>query len=213
MNRLSLSFLRRLRAVLILGLLLPGAPAMATEEPKFASIVREGDFEVREYPALVVAEVSVGGDRDEAANAGFRLLAGYIFGGNTRRERLPMTAPVVQSRSAGESIPMTAPVIQVADKGMWTVQFVMPDTKTLATLPLPNDERVHLRLVPATRIAVVRFSGLARPDDVVKRTAALHEFIARRRLKTAGSAALARYNPPWTLWFMRRNEVMIPVHE
>ncbi len=186
---------------------------MATEEPKFSSTLREGNFEVRQYPELVVAEVKVGGDRDEASNAGFRLLAGYIFGGNTRRERLPMTAPVVQSSPAGESIPMTAPVVQVADKDLWTVQFVMPAGKTLAMLPVPNDARVHLRAMPATRFAVARFSGLAREDDVIKQTAALREFITRHRLQVAGSAALARYNPPWTLWFMRRNEVMIPVHE
>ncbi len=186
---------------------------MATEEPKFASVLREGDFELRQYPALVVAEVSVGGDHDEASNAGFRLLAGYIFGGNTRRERLAMTAPVVQSQSTSESIPMTAPVIQVADKDKWTVQFVMPANKTLDTLPVPNDARVRLRELPATRFAVVRFPGLAGPDDVEKQTALLREFIVRHQLKAAGSAALARYNPPWTLWFMRRNEVMIPVHE
>lgn len=186
---------------------------MATEEPKFTSVLREGDFELREYPALVVAEVSVGGDRDAASNAGFRLLAGYIFGGNTRRERLPMTAPVVQSKSASESIPMTAPVIQIADKDRWTVQFVMPSNQTLDTLPVPNDARVHLRQLPATRFAVVQFSGLAGSDDVEKQTALLRGFITRQQLKVAGSAALARYNPPWTLWFMRRNEVMIPVNE
>lgn len=185
---------------------------MATEEPKFTSILREGNFEVREYPALVVAEVRVGGDRDEASNAGFRLLAGYIFGGNTRKERLPMTAPVVQSGTASESIPMTAPVIQTADKDKWVVQFVMPNGKTLESLPVPNDARVHLKTVPAARVAVVRFAGLARPDDVASQTTALREFIARQRLEITGSAALARYNPPWTLWFMRRNEVMIPVH-
>lgn len=186
---------------------------MATEEPKFVSLLREGNVELREYPALVVAEVSVGGSHDEAANAGFRLLAGYIFGGNTQRERMSMTAPVVQSRAASESIAMTAPVIQVADKGMWTVQFVMPASKTLDTLPVPNDDRVHLRAVPANRVAVVRFSGLARADSVVERTAELREFIAKHQLKPTGTAALARYNPPWTPWFMRRNEVMIPVQQ
>jgi len=198
---------------MILVLVISGAPAMATEEPKFESVLREGEFELRQYPALVVAEVSVSGERNEAANAGFRLLAGYIFGGNTRRERLPMTVPVVQSRPTSESMPMTAPVIQIADKGMWTVQFVMPATKTIDTLPVPDDQRVRLRVLPANRVAVVRFSGLAGPDDVVKQTAVLREFIARRELKVAGSVALARYNPPWTLWFMRRNEVMIPVQE
>lgn len=186
---------------------------MATEEPKFTSVLREGDFELRQYPPLVVAEVSVAGTSDEASSAGFRLLAGYIFGGNTRREKLPMTSPVVQSKANSESIPMTAPVIQLADKDRWTVQFVMPSNQTMETLPIPNDKRVHLRELPPARFAVVRFSGLAGAEDVAKETVALREFIARQHLKAEGSAALARYNPPWTLWFMRRNEVMIPVGE
>ena len=213
MNTSSRAFVHRLAAALLLFFLLPGAPAMATEEPEFTSILREGDFELRQYPALVVAEVSVAGTSDQASNAGFRLLAGYIFGGNTRREKLPMTSPVVQSKANSESIPMTAPVIQVADKDRWTVQFVMPSNQTMATLPIPNDKRVHLRQLPPSRFAVVRFSGLAGADDVTNQTAALREFISRQRLNAVGSAALARYNPPWTLWFMRRNEVMIPVSE
>lgn len=184
---------------------------MATEEPAFSTVFQEGEFEVRDYPALLAAEVSVSGSRDEAANAGFRLLAAYIFGGNTRRQSIAMTAPVVQQGDTGEAIAMTAPVTQSGGDGAWVVRFVMPSKYTLETLPMPNEARVRLVPVPAQRFAVVRFSGLARPADVELRTATLRAFLARRELSASGPASLARYDPPWTPWFMRRNEVWIPV--
>jgi hypothetical protein len=197
--------------MLICALLTFGGSAMATEEPAFSVIIQEGEFEVRDYPALIAAEVSVPGSRDEASNAGFRLLAGYIFGGNTRRQSIAMTAPVVQERSTNETIAMTAPVTQSGRDGAWVVRFVMPSTHTLETLPLPNDARVRLVPVPPQRFAVVRFSGLARPDEVERRTGALRAFMEQQQLRAAGSPSLARYDPPWTLWFMRRNEVWIPI--
>jgi len=184
---------------------------MATEEPAFAVALRESEFEVRDYPALVAAEVSATGSRDEASRAGFRLLAGYIFGGNTRRQSIAMTTPVVQQRGGGQSIAMTAPVIQSGKAGGWSVRFVMPRTYALETLPTPNDSRVHLVSVPASRFAVVRFSGLAKPDEVERRIGKLRAFMERQHLRAAGPVSLARYNPPWTPWFMRRNEVWIPV--
>ncbi|ANP45831.1 heme-binding protein [Candidatus Viadribacter manganicus] len=196
---------------LLCALFMFGGEAMATEEPAFTVAFHEGDFEVRDYSALVVAEVSVSGSRDEASNAGFRLLAGYIFGGNTRRQSIAMTAPVVQERASGETIAMTAPVTQSGEEGAWIVRFTMPANYTLETLPTPNDARVRLVPMPAARYAVVRFSGLSRPADVERRTEELRTFIARQQLRAAGPASLARYNPPWTLWFMRRNEVWIPV--
>ena len=196
---------------LLFGLCVFGGVAMATEEPAFTVALHEGDFEVRDYPALVVAEVSVAGSRDEASNAGFRLLAGYIFGGNTRRQSIAMTAPVVQARATSETIAMTAPVTQSGGDGAWIVRFTMPSTYTLETLPTPNDARVRLVPVPPARYAVVRFSGLARPADVERRTATLRAYMERQHLRAAGPPSLARYNPPWTLWFMRRNEVWIPI--
>jgi hypothetical protein len=134
-----------------------GGLAMATEEPAFTPVVHDGDFEVRDYPALVVAEVSVTGSRDEAANAGFRVLAAYIFGKNTRRQSIAMTAPVVQERSNGQAIAMTAPVTQAGGEGVWVVRFTMPSTYSLDTLPAPDDARVRLVPVPPQRYGVVRF--------------------------------------------------------
>ena len=183
---------------------------MAVEEPAFKSVLKDGDFEVRDYPALVVAEVTVSGEQKEAGNKGFRLLAGYIFGGNKRRQSIAMTAPVAQQPTS-EKIAMTAPVTQIQNAGSWTVRFTMPSGYTLNTLPEPNDPKIHLRQLPPERFAVLRFSGLARPDDVDAKSAELITVTKSHDLRAIGSVMLAQYNPPWTLWFMRRNEVMIPV--
>jgi len=203
--------MKTLKAFLFLALLMTGTKAMAIEEPKHIVEHQEGPFQIREYPPLVAAEVEVSGDRDQAASAGFRLLAGYIFGGNTKRESIAMTAPVVQAKAQSQSIAMTAPVLQSQTGGTWQVRFVMPSQYTMETLPTPNDSRVQLVAVPSAKVAAVRFSGLASPKDVQRKTAELETFIQSRKLQAIGPPSLARYNPPWTLWFMRRNEVWIPI--
>jgi hypothetical protein len=199
------------RWTLLCVLLVLGSKAMAVAEPPFRVVEADGAFEVRDYPALVAAEVTVAGDQDEAGNRGFRLLAGYIFGGNTRKASIAMTAPVVQDRNTGQKIAMTAPVVQSQQAGSWTVRFIMPQGETLDSLPTPNDARVHLVAVPAARMAVVRFSGLAFESDVAKKTEELRAYITAHHWSATGTPCLARYNPPWTPWFMRRNEVMIPL--
>ena len=191
-----------------LGANLIGTRAMAVEEPTFQIVLREGAFDIRDYPALVVAEVTVSGDQKEAASKGFRLLAGYIFGGNKRRQSIAMKAPVSQERTS-EKIAMTAPVIQTSSDGAWVVRFVMPSSYSLETLPEPNDPNVKLRTVAPARLAVIRFSGLASKASVEAKTASLVDFAKTHHVLTIGHASLAQYNPPWTLWFMRRNEVMI----
>ena len=202
--------LRRIVLGAMLGATLFGTDAMAVEEPAFRSILHEGAFEVRDYPALVVAEVTVSGDQKEAASKGFRLLAGYIFGGNKRRQSIAMTAPVAQAPTS-EKIAMTAPVTQIRSAGEWVVRFTMPSAYSMDTLPEPNDPKVHLRVLPPTRFAVLQFSGLARKDDVATKTAELEKLAGTHHLRAIGPASLAQYDPPWTLWFMRRNEVMLPV--
>ena len=195
---------------LILALTVFGGAAVAVEEPAFQTVLQDGAFEIRDYPALVVAEVTVTGGQKEAASQGFQLLAGYIFGGNMQKQSIAMTAPVAQQPSS-EKIAMTAPVTQTQTAGQWVVRFTMPSSYALETLPEPNDARVHLRATSAARFAVIQFSGLARPDDVAAKTADLSMWMQRRHLRQVGSTSLAQYNPPWTLWFMRRNEVMIPI--
>ena len=184
---------------------------MATEEPSYRSTLQETPFEVREYPALIAAEVTVSGERSDAVSAGFRLLAGYIFGGNTRKQSIAMTAPVIQNESPNEKIAMTAPVMQSPDPSGWIIRFIMPASYTLETLPTPNDQKVRLVSLPPKRLAGVRFSGLVDDNDVEQQTAVLRAFIAKQKLTAIGTPSLARYDPPWTLWFLRRNEVMLEV--
>ena len=210
MNHLLLGRARRCLTALTLAFAFAGT-AMAVEEPSYSVSLQAGDAEVRDYPALIAAEVTVPGDQDAAASAGFRLLAGYIFGGNRRKESIAMTAPVVQEPAKGEKIAMTAPVVQTQEGPSWTVRFIMPKGYTLETLPTPNDARVRLVALPPARLAVIRFTGLAFSGDVARRTTELRAFIAAHQLRATGTPSLARYNPPWTLWFLRRNEVMIPV--
>lgn len=184
---------------------------MATEEPSYTSILQEAPFEIREYPALIAAEVTVSGERSEAVSAGFRLLAGYIFGGNTRKQSISMTSPVIQNEAPNEKIAMTAPVMQSADSSGWIIRFIMPASYTLETLPMPNDPKVRLMPLPPKRVAVVRFSGLVDDNDVEQQTTVLRAFVVKQKLTTVGTPSLARYDPPWTLWFLRRNEIMLEV--
>jgi len=184
---------------------------MAVEEPKFTLVKEDGDLQIRDYPELVVAEVAVGGDRRQASSDGFRLLAGYIFGGNAGRNSIAMTAPVRQAPHQGSKIAMTAPVAVVGGPGKWMVQFSMPSEYTLANLPKPNDERVKLRVLPPMRTAVLKFSGLTGDARVATKTEKLISLLSDHGLRSTGDVSLARYDPPWTPWFMRRNELMVPI--
>ncbi len=186
---------------------------MAIEEPKFKIAKADGDFEVRDYPGLIVAEVEVGGDRRGASSEGFRLLAGYIFGANAGKSEIAMTAPVTQSLVQGSKIAMTAPVTLAGEEGRWTVQFTMPSQYTLQELPTPNDKRVHLKSLPPGRIAVLKFSGLTGESRVAQQTEKLEARLRQHKLTPTGKPSLARYDPPWTPWFIRRNELMVPVSQ
>ncbi len=182
---------------------------MATEEPKYRVLESDGAFELRRYEPQLAAEVTVGGTRDEAVNAGFRLLAGFIFGGNEPAAKIAMTAPVMQAPATkGASIAMTAPVTQQAADAGWRVRFIMPAEYTLATLPKPKDPRIRIVPVPARTVAALRFSGFRTDAAMEEQRAELAGFMSRKGLKPTGEATFAYYDPPWTLPFLRRNEVL-----
>jgi hypothetical protein len=193
-------------------LFLSGA-AMAIEEPKYQVVTQDGAYEVRTYGARIVAETWVTGNLSEASNAGFNKVAGYIFGKNRRNDgksaSIAMTAPVTVSQST--KIDMTAPVTTQAEADGYRLQFVMPSQYTLATLPVPLDPAVKLREIAPVTYAVIRFSGWCGENKVKDRTAALRAWMAQRHLTARGAPELARYDPPWQLPFLRRNEVLIPV--
>jgi hypothetical protein len=185
-------------------------PARAIQEPAYDVQQRLGDVEVRQYAPYVVAEVVLAGSATETGNQAFRILAGYIFGKNQGAAKLAMTAPVTQT-AAPVKLPMTAPVTQSATSGGYRVQFVLPKDVTLATAPKPIDPRVILRAVPATRMAVIRYSGFWSDANYNKHLARLQDALKAAGLKWSGAPIYCRYNSPFTPWFLRRNEIWLPL--
>jgi len=183
--------------------------AMAIEEPRFKVLEKDGSFELREYSAYIVAETRVEAGFEDAGSLAFQRLFRYISGNNVAQQKIAMTAPVTQSGS--EKIKMTAPVSQVADGNAYLVAFSLPSTYTLATAPKPLDPTVRIRQVPAQLIACWRYSGRWTESNYRDHEVLLRERINSRELIARGDPVLARYNPPFTPWFMRRNEVLIPV--
>ena len=192
---------------------------MATEEPNYTVLSQMDDFELRRYDKQLVAQTLVSGDQDSASREGFKVLADYIFGNNTApaggSSKISMTAPVTmqpnnkKSDSESQKIAMTAPVSMQQDDGKWRVQFTMPSKYTMQTLPKPNNPNITITEVPAQTYGVIKFSGLAGSKKVATKTEELQSWMQTQNLTITGEPELARYNPPWTLPFLRRNEVMI----
>ena len=182
---------------------------MAIEEPHYKVIELDGDFSLRTYDAVIVAETDVDGTLDQASSTGFRRLAGYIFGGNHSSAADASKTSSVTAEGKTK-IAMTAPVTTHPHGAGWTVNFTLPSQYTMASLPIPDDDRVKLRAMPALTAAVIRFSGWVDEPKVATKTALLQEWMAAHGLIAVGDARLARYNPPWTLPFLRRNEILIP---
>ena len=191
--------------------MIPGI-AMAIEEPEYQVIGQYTDFELRLYAPYIVAEVDVQGDFDKAGREAFRVLAGYIFGDNAAAEKMAMTAPVA-SRSAaeGEKMAMTAPVTASAaeDTDLMTYAFVMERKYSLETLPVPNNDRIRIRQVPERTMAVRRYSGRWTESKYRLHEETLLSALDANDIATIGHPVLARYNSPFSLPLMRRNEVMI----
>ena len=163
---------------------------------------------MRQYAAYTVAEVMVAGPAGEAGNQAFPILAGYIFGKNKGERKFAMTAPVTQA-AAPEKLEMTAPVTQSAAPGGYLVQFVLPKGVTVATAPEPLDARVQLREVPPRQVAVIRYSGFWSESNYNEHLAKLQAALRTADLAWTGEPVYSRYNPPFTPWFMRRNEIWL----
>jgi hypothetical protein len=203
-------WLYSLDLITLCSLLIIPSNAMAIDEPKYTVIKKDDAIEIRLYQPYIVAETVVdSGDYDEASNEGFRRIAGYIFGGNRIQQKISMTAPVTTEQS--QKIAMTAPV-QTEQRGASVrMTFMMPSEYTLESLPIPDDSRVTLRQVPARKVAAIEFSRRWTDENFKEHTEELKKWIDKEGLKVTGSPIVARYNPPFWPWFMRRNEVMIPI--
>lgn len=202
---LLLAALGGLAAVVVGGLL--GGWVWYTssvEQPAYVSVTLDGAVEVRDYPDLVIAEVTTTGDRWEAVRQGFRPLARYIFAKERDGGTIAMTAPVTQRPEA----PDTTAGVESTD---WTIRFVMPSTYRLETLPAPSNSAVRLEPLPAARRAAIRFSGVATDELLAAKTTELRSWMASKGLVPDGPPTYAYYNDPWTPGFLRRNEVMFDV--
>ncbi|MDX2416823.1 MAG: heme-binding protein [Xanthomonadales bacterium] len=185
---------------------------MAAEEAEYSVTVQNDKLEIREYAPSIVAEVVVSDTFEDASGAAFRKLFNYISGDNTGRSKIAMTSPVTQKQEP-EKIAMTSPVGQHKSDQGWAVSFMMPAFYTMDTIPIPDDPSVVLRQIPAYRAAAIRYSGRWSEKAYKKQLLLLQEWIEEEELEITGDPLWARYNAPFTPWFMRRNEILIPISQ
>ena len=196
--------------ILIVGVL--AGPVMSNvEKPDYKVIQSEQNIEIRQYEPMIIAEVEVDGKREETIRDGFRILADYIFGNNTVQQVISMTAPVQQKEN--QKIAMTAPVQQQSMGKSWRMSFVMPSKYRLDSLPVPNNNRVRLKEIMTKKFVVIEFSGTNSNENVTKHENQLMNYIEANQINIIGSPKYAFYNAPWTLPFLRRNEVMIEIKQ
>jgi hypothetical protein len=187
-------------------------PSNATEEPQFQIIRKLGEIELRQYGGYAVAEVVVPGPSSDAGNQAFPILAGYIFGKNKGEKKFAMTAPVTQTAEPVK-LPMTAPVTQAPVAGGFLVQFVLPQGVNRESAPEPIDARVMLRDVPASRVAVIRFSGFWSDANYQEHLATLQQALRAAEIMWTGEPVYSRYDAPFTPWFLRRNEIWLKLDQ
>lgn len=197
----------------LFALLAPVTAAMAVEEPAFRIVKSANEVEVREYVPYMVAEVRVEAGFTEAGNRAFSPLFGYISGKNRGERKIEMTAPVTQRPETGTRIDMTAPVTQRPDStpGAHIIGFVLPAQFNRENAPEPSDARVKLREVPGALRAAIRYSGSWNETRYREHEKKLLDQVAAWGYQTVGTPVFARYNDPFTLWFLRRNEIIVDV--
>lgn len=186
------------------------------EQPKYIVVEKEGNKEIRKYKSYIVAKTVINGTYKEAQKTGFRVLAGYIFGKNKSKKKISMTSPVVINNKLGnEKIEMTAPVTITPNKisnykDSWVISFSMPSKYSLKTLPIPDDKRIILELVPERYVASYKFSGFWNESINEKKAEKLFIWLKKNKKYIIDPVfKFAGYNPPWTLPFLRRNEILI----
>ncbi|MHC4783435.1 MAG: SOUL family heme-binding protein [Planctomycetota bacterium] len=210
MRKLILFTLPFVAIVLSLPLIFASCATVGIEKVQYDVVDKSNPIEIRQYKSYLVAETLVDSDFKEAGNAAFRRLFNYISGDNQAKESIAMTAPVNQ-QAQSEKIAMTAPVTQQASGDKYAVSFVMPAKYTLETLPKPTDPAVTVKEIPGYKAAVIRYSGTWSTKRYEAKKAQLETYMKENGLSAVGEPIWARYDPPFQLWFLRRNEVVIPI--
>ncbi len=190
---------------------------MAIESPTYVVEDKDDGFEIRQYGTFILAQVDVESDFDGALRTGFEILAHYIFGGNRKKESIPMTAPVseeipMMTPVTSERIAMTAPVTEEqAGEHAYRISFAMPSKFTLETLPEPQDNRITFRVVESRRIAVIRFAGRVHEQLARQKTEELQAWLSEKGIVPKSNFVLTLYNPPFIPGFLRRNEIIVDI--
>lgn len=195
--------------IILLGLIAAGPFMSNVETPSYEVIQSQGKIEIRQLEAMITAEVLVNEERKTAIKNGFRLLADFIFGNNTPRQAREKTSQA--QPQLGTKIAMTAPVQQQLVKNSWQVSFVMPSEYSLKSLPIPHNDSISIIRASPRQFIVITFSGTASDNNLRQQEERLMEFINTNDLSVTGTPKYAFYNPPWTLPFMRRNEIMLEI--
>lgn len=207
-TRIALIILFAVLTVVGLATAVLGGETVSYETPRYRVVETVGQVEMREYAPYLAAETTVDGGLEGAGNRGFRILAKYIFGDNQRKQKIAMTTPVSQEIAKGTKIAMTAPVTQERAGNKYSIQFMMPAEYSRDDLPVPNDERIVIREIPARSFAATRYSGTWSKRNYQKHLDRLVATLSDEGYEPVGEPIWARYNPPFMPWFLRRNEIL-----
>ena len=197
--------------VLIVVWSLVGYFTSNVEQAEYTVIKKTDNYEIRNYPKHIVAQTTVSGQLSQAMNSGFSTVAEYIFGGNVKKEKIAMTAPVIVKDTISEKIPMTAPVVSRTDGDSQIISFGMPKSYTLESLPSPTNPKVQIIEIPAQNLAVASFSWFSNDKRIKIMQEKLLIDLAKDGIKPIGELRYAGYNAPWTPPWMKRNEVMVEI--
>jgi hypothetical protein len=177
------------------------------EQPGYRILTQDGDFEIRHYEPLLIAKTFVYGDYRTSVNVGFHRLADYILGNNTSRAETGEGFTF-----GGEKIDMVAPVFQQKQHMGWEMRFALPESHSLSTLPIPHHPQIKLEYLDERDVAVIRYSGGTSEDIIDQKAAELMEWLRlQASFRPAGNPVAAQYDPPFTIPFLKRNEVMVRV--
>jgi hypothetical protein len=208
---------------------------MAIESPTYNVEKKENDIEIRSYSRYILAQVDVESDFDGALRRGFEILAHYIFGGNKKRQQIPMRAPVSEESVSNsekipmiapvtsekipmtapvtsEKIPMTAPVTEEqTEERVYRISFAMPSKYSLETLPEPQDKRITFKVIESRRTAAIRFSGRVHENLANKKIEELKTWLSKNGITPKSNFIVALYNPPYIPGILRRNEIVVDI--
>ena len=219
---MQMAFIKQFSIILLLNTL-PGCSIFgirSEEEPAYKILQKNDNKEIRSYSSHIVARATINGSFKDAQREGFKILAGYIFGKNQSKQKIAMTSPVTQEpQQSSEKIAMTAPVViepdnmsSISSPTSWIITFSMPSSYTLASLPTPNDKRVSLERIPERMVAAYKFSGFWGESKNKRYGNALTLWLEENtKYKAKSKPMFAGYNPPWTLPFLRSNEILVEI--